>query len=127
VTEMTHETRIIPLDSRPHVGAGVRMWTGDARGWWEGETLVVETTNFNDRKLFRGATTGLQTVERFTKLDADTIEYRLTVTDPATFSRPWTLVNGLHRAEGGIYEAGCHEGNIGLRGILSGARAQEKH
>jgi len=125
VTEMTHETRIIPLDARPHVGAGVRMWTGDARGWWEGETLVVETTNFNDKKLFRGATTGLQTVERFTKLNADTIEYRLTVTDPATFSRPWTLVNGLHRAEGGIYEVGCHEGNIGLRGILAGARAQE--
>jgi hypothetical protein len=125
VTEMMHETRVIPLDSRPHVGAGVRMWTGDARGWWEGETLVVETTNFNDKKLFRGATTGLQTVERFTKLDADTIEYRLTVIDAATFIRPWTLVNGLHRAEGGIYEVGCHEGNIGLRGILSGARAEE--
>ena len=125
VTEMTHETRIIPLDSRPHVGAGVRTWTGDARGWWEGETLVIETTNFNDKKLFRGATAGLQTVERFTKLNADTIEYRLTVTDPATFSRPWTLVNGLHRAEGGMYEVGCHEGNIGLRGILAGARAQE--
>jgi hypothetical protein len=126
VTEMMHETRIIPLDARPHVGADVRMWTGDARGWWEGETLVVETTNFNDKKLFRGASEHLQTVERFTKLDGDTIEYRLTVTDPVTFSRPWTLVNGLHRADGGIYEVGCHEGNIGLRGILAGARAQEK-
>jgi hypothetical protein len=126
VTEMMHETRVIPLDRRPHVGAGVRMWTGDSRGWWDGETLVVETTNFNDKKRFRGATTGLYTVERFTKLDTDTIEYRLTVTDPATFTRPWTLVNGLHRAEGGIYEVGCHEGNIGLQGILAGARAQEK-
>lgn len=67
----------------------------------------------------------MHTVERFTKLDADTIEYRLTVTDPATFSRPWTLVNGLRRADGGIYEVGCHEGNVGLRGILAGARAQE--
>jgi hypothetical protein len=126
VTEMTHETRVIPLDGRPHAGEGVRMWTGDARGWWEGETLVVETTNFNDRKLFRGASEHMRTVERFTKLDANTIEYRLTVSDPVTFSRPWTLVNGLHRAEGGMYEVGCHEGNIGLRGILAGARVQEK-
>jgi len=126
VTEMMHETRVISLDGRPHAGEGVRMWTGDARGWWEGETLVVETTNFNDKKLFRGASEHMRTVERFTKLDANTIEYRLTVSDPVTFSRPWTLVNGLHRAEDGIYEVGCHEGNIGLRGILAGARAQEK-
>jgi hypothetical protein len=126
VTEMMHETRVVPLDRRPRVGAGVRMWTGDSRGWWEGGTLVVETTNFNDKKRFRGATTGLHTVERFTRLDNDTIEYRLTVTDAATFSRPWTVLNGLHRAEGGMYEVGCHEGNIGLRGILAGARAQER-
>ena len=125
VTEMMHEARVVPLDRRPHVGAGVRMWTGDSRGWWDGQTLVVETTNFNDNKRFRGASTGLHTIERFTRLDADTIEYRLTVTDPATFTQPWTLVNGLRRAEGGIYEVGCHEGNIGLRGILAGARAQE--
>ena len=125
VTEMMHETRVIPLDRSPHVGEGVRMWSGDSRGWWDGETLVVETKNFNDKKRFRGASDQLQTVERFTKLDADTIEYRLTVTDPVTFSKPWTLVNGLHRADGGIYEVACHEGNIGLRGILAGARAQE--
>jgi hypothetical protein len=125
VTEMMHEQRIIPLDPRPHVGSGVRMWSGDSRGWWEGQTLVVETTNFNDKKLFRGATEHLRTVERFTRLDTETIEYRLTVTDPATFTRPWTLVNGLRRAEGGIYEVACHEGNIGLKGILAGARAQE--
>jgi hypothetical protein len=102
------------------------MWTGDSRGWWEGETLVVEATNFNDKKLFRGATAGMRTVERFTRLDGDTIEYRLTVTDPATFARPWTLVNALRRADGGMYEVACHEGNIGLRGILAGARAQEQ-
>ena len=125
VTEMMHEFRVIPLDRRPHVGSGVRMWLGDSRGWWEGQTLVVETTNFNDKKLFRGATSQLQLVERFTRLDADTIEYRLTVTDPATFTRPWTLVNGLRRSDSGIYEVACHEGNIGLRGILAGARAQE--
>jgi hypothetical protein len=126
VTEMMHEVRIIPLDRRPHVGEAVRMWTGDSRGWWEGATLVVETRNFNDKKLFRGASEHMRTVERFTRLDGDTIEYRLTVTDPATFARPWTLVNGLHRGEGGIYEVACHEGNIGLRGILAGARVQEK-
>jgi hypothetical protein len=125
VTEMMHEVRVIPLDRRPHVGSGVRMWSGDSRGWWEGQTLVVETRNFNDKMLFRGATSELRLVERFTRLDADTIEYRLTVTDPATFTRPWTLVNGLRRADGGIYEVACHEGNIGLRGILAGARAQE--
>jgi hypothetical protein len=125
VTEMMHETRIVHLDARPHIGPAVRTWSGDSRGWWEGQTLVVETTNFNDRKLFRGASTQLHLIERFTRLDADTIDYRLTVTDPATFRQPWTLVNGLRRADGGIYEVGCHEGNIGLRGILAGARAQE--
>ena len=125
VTEMMHETRVIPLDQRPHVGSGVRAWSGDSRGWWEGQTLVVETRNFNDRKLFLGATAHLQTVERFTRLDADTIDYRLTVSDPATFTQPWTLANGLHRSDEGIYEVSCHEGNIGLRGILAGARAQE--
>ncbi len=126
VTEMMHETRVIRLDAGPHVDAGVRMWSGDSRGWWEGQTLVVETTNFNDRKLFQGASAQLHLVERFTRLDGDTIEYRLTVTDPLTFKQPWTLVNGLRRADGGIYEVACHEGNIGLRGILAGARAQEE-
>jgi hypothetical protein len=125
LTEMMHEARVIPLERRPHAGSGVRMWMGDSRGHWEGRTLVVETTNFNDRKLFRGATGQMTLVERFTRLDADTIEYRLTVTDPATFSQPWTLENGLHKASGGLYEVDCHEGNYGLRGILSGARAQE--
>jgi hypothetical protein len=125
VTEMMHEVRVIHLDARPHVNSGVRMWSGDSRGWWEGQTLVVETTNFNDRMRFRGASTQLHLVERFTRIDADTIEYRLTVTDPETFTRPWTLVNGLHRGNGGIYEVACHEGNVGLRGILAGARAQE--
>jgi hypothetical protein len=140
LTEMMHEVRVIPLDPstgpgspraqsrgdrRPHVGSDVRMWSGDSRGWWEGQTLVIETTNFNDQKRFRGASSQLRLVERFTRLDADTIEYRLTVTDPVTFAEPWTIENGLRRADGGIYEVACHEGNIGLRGILAGARAQE--
>jgi hypothetical protein len=126
VTEMMHETRVIPLDPRPPVGSSVRMWSGDSRGWWEGETLVVETTNFNDQKRFRGASEQLHLVERFTRLGADIIEYRLTVTDPVTFASPWTLVNGLWRADDGIYEVACHEGNIGLKGILAGARAEER-
>jgi hypothetical protein len=126
LTEMMHEVRIIPLDGRPHVGAGIRQWLGDSRGRWEGGTLVVETTNFNDKKLFRGATTHLRLVERFTRRDADTIEYRLTVSDPATFETPWTLENALRKADGVLYEVACHEGNYGLAGILSGARAEER-
>jgi hypothetical protein len=125
LTEMMHEARVIPLDGRPRLGPGVQAYIGDSRGRWEGQTLVVETTNFNDKKLFRGATRQLQLVERFTRIDAGTIDYRLTVTDPATFSRPWTIENGLRKADGDLYEVGCHEGNYGLRGILSGARAEE--
>jgi hypothetical protein len=101
------------------------MWLGDSRGHWEGKTLVVETTNFNSKRLFRGATDQMTLVERFTRLDAETIDYRLTVSDPATFSRPWTLENGLRAADGALYEVACHEGNYGMRGILSGARAEE--
>ncbi len=125
LTEMMHEARVISLDQRPHAGPGVRMWLGDSRGRWENGTLVVETTNFNSKKLFKGATDRMRLVERFTRLDPDTIEYRLTVTDPATFARPWTLENGLRRADGALYEVACHEGNYGLRGILAGARAEE--
>jgi hypothetical protein len=126
LTEMMHEARVIPIGSRPHIGSGVRTWLGDSRGHWEGQTLVVETTNFNERRLFRGATGQMRLVERFKRVDADTIEYRLTVTDPATFSRPWTLENALRRGSGDMYEVACHEGNLGLRGILSGARAEEQ-
>jgi len=125
VTEMMHEARIVPLDGRAPLGAGVRTWTGDSRGRWEGQTLVVETANFNDRRLFRGATEQLRLVERFTRRDAQTIDYRLTVSDPGTFSHPWTIENALRQGDGELYEVGCHEGNIGLRGILAGARAQE--
>ena len=126
LTEMMHELRIIPLDGRPHVGPDIGQWLGDSRGWWEGHTLVVETTNFNDKRLFRAATKHLRLVERFTRLDADTITYQLTVTDPETFATSWTLENALRKADGVLYEVACHEGNYGLAGILSGARAGEK-
>jgi len=124
-TESMHEVRVIPLDRRPHVGANIRQWLGDPRGWWEGKTLVIETTNFNDKRAFQGATKNLRMVERFTRLDNGTISYRLTVTDPNTYSRPWTLENSWWRTDEPMFEVGCHEGNIGLRAILAGARAEE--
>jgi hypothetical protein len=122
---MMHDVRVIPLDRRPRLGTNIRQWGGDSRGWWEGKTLVVETTNFNDKRLFFGATSAVKFTERFTRADNDTIVYQLTVTDPNTFSRPWTLESNLWRTDEGIFEVACHEGNYGLANILSGARAQE--
>ncbi len=126
LTERMHEVRIIPLDQRPPLDPSIRQWLGDSQGWWEGQTLVVETTNFNNKRLFRGATEQLRLVERFTRLDANTVSYQLTVTDPATFARPWTLENALRKADGPLYEFACHEGNYSMVGILAGARAEEK-
>jgi hypothetical protein len=126
LTEMMHEARVIPLDRRPRLGAAIQQWHGDSRGRWEGRTLVVETTNFNDKRLFQGATRDLHLLERFTRTDENTISYRLTVTDPKTYAKPWTLENSLWRTEERMYEVACHEGNYGLANILSGARAQEK-
>jgi hypothetical protein len=125
-TESMHDVRVIPLDRRPHVGANIRQWLGDSRGWWEGKTLVVETTNFNDKRAFQGATRNLRLVERFTRLDNETISYRLTVTDPNTYAKPWTLENSWWRTDEPMFEVGCHEGNIGLASILAGARAEEQ-
>jgi hypothetical protein len=124
--EMIHETRIIPTDGRPHAAPLVRQWLGDSRGRWEGQTLVVETTNFTDRTSFQGSTKDMRFVERFTRLNADTIDYRFTVEDPATFTRPWTAMLPLTRIDGQVYEYACHEGNYGMRNLLSGHRAQEK-
>jgi hypothetical protein len=119
LTEMMHEARVIPLDRRPRLGTAIRQWHGDSRGWWEGRTLVVETTNFNDTRLFQGATRDLHMLERFTRTDNDTISYRLTVTDPKTYARPWTLENSFWRTDERMYEVACHEGNYGLANILS--------
>ena len=126
VTEAMHDVRIIPLGRRPHPGANVRQWLGDSRGWWEGKTLVVETTNFNDQRRFLGSTKDVRLVERFTRTDQHTINYQLTVTDPRTYSKPWTLENMMWRSDEPMFEVGCHEGNIGLAAILAGARAAEK-
>jgi hypothetical protein len=126
VTESMHDVRVIPLDRRARLGANVKQWVGDSRGWWEGKTLVVETTNFNDKRRFLGSTENLRLVERFTRTDGNTIHYQLTVTDPKTFSRPWTLENMMWRSDEAMFEVGCHEGNIGLAAILAGARVAEK-
>ena len=126
VSENMHDARVVPLDRHPHLDPGIRQWLGDSRGWWEGTTLVVETTNFNDKRRFQGSTEDLRLVERFTRVDRDTITYGLTVTDSNTYSKPWTLENILWRSNEQMFEAACHEGNSGLANILSGARAAEK-
>jgi hypothetical protein len=124
--EMIHDVRIIPLDGRSHVSKNVRQWMGDSRGRWEGSTLVVETTNFTNKTNYRGSDENLHLVERFTRVDAETINYEFTVSDPASFARPWTVAIPMTRTEGPIYEYACHEGNYGMTNLLSGARALEK-
>jgi hypothetical protein len=125
-TEMIHEARIVPMDGRPHNSSTLRSWTGDPRGRWEGDTLVIDSTNFTDRTNFRGSGANLHLVERITRVDADTIEYRFTVEDPTTWTRPWTAAYPMIKTDGPIYEFACHEANYGLRDILSGARWEEK-
>ena len=130
--EMIHEVRVIPLDGRPHIAKNIRQWLGDSRGHWEGNTLVVDTTNFRDEVRFTpynccgGAGENLHLIERFTRVDANTIDYQYTVDDPARFTRSWTVAVPLTKAPGPIYEYACHEGNYGMAGILAGARAEEK-
>ena len=127
LSEVIHQARIIPLDGRPHVDGRVTQWFGDPRGRWEGQTLVVETTNFREQGLFRGATAALRLEERFTRVDAATIDYEVKVTDPATFTQPWTAISTLRATAGPLYEYGCHEGNYSMPGILRGARVKEKN
>jgi hypothetical protein len=124
--EMVHETRVIPLDGRPHAPAAIKSYMGDPRGRWEGDTLVVETTNYLEQSAFGGASEHLKTTERFTRVDKG-IEYSITFDDPHTWVRPWTFGMLLTQDESQpVYEYACHEGNEGLRGILSAARAEER-
>ncbi len=118
--------RIIPLDGRPHVPDPIREWAGDARGRWEGDTLVVETTRFNEKVHFNGSSVGLHVEERFTRVDDQTIRYAFTVTDPSTWTQPWTAEFPLMKREGPTYEYACHEGNYDARHILEGARNLDK-
>jgi hypothetical protein len=137
-SEMIHEARIIPIDGRPHLPGNVRLWNGDPRGRWEGNTLVVDTTNYNDKGWIatqaaagriKGVpqTASLHVVERFTPIDPDTIDYEATIDDPKMFTRPWTVSIPLHRNPAyRIYEYACHEGNRSVGNILSDSRALEK-
>ena len=118
--EMIHNARIIPLDGRPH--GALRQWSGDSRGRWEGETLVVETRNFLRETSLGGSSRDTHVVERFRRIDPDTVVYEFTVEDPNNFTRPWTATMPLRRTEGPLFEYACHEGNYGLHGILAGAR-----
>ena len=131
--EMIHETRVIPLDGRPHIGHAIRQYLGDSRGHWEGDTLVIETTNFNGKVgITRNGNTlptsrELRIVERITRVEAVTLQYQATVSDPMTWTRPWTVALPLKsHPEYGMYEYACHEGNYAMKHILSGARADEK-
>lgn len=123
--ELMHEARIIPLDGRPHLPAGIRQWVGDSRGHWDGDTLVVTTTNFTGKTRVQGASDTMRLVERYTRVGPETLRYEFTVEDPATYARPWTARIALHAIEGPIFEYSCHEGNRGLENILRGARVQE--
>ena len=114
----TNPARIIPLDGRPHISDQLRQYAGDSRGRWEGDTLVVETTNYNDKRRWRGSTRALHVVERFTRVDANTIHYEFTVDDPNTWTRPWSAEIPMVKTEGRLFEYGCHEGNHDIRHIL---------
>ena len=124
--EMAHDARIIPLNGGPHIDSGIRQWLGNSRGHWEGETLVVETRNYSPKSYFEGAAENLEITERFTRVAPDVLEYEVTVNDTATWTKPWSAMIPLRQSEDAMFEYACHEGNIGMHGILSGARALEK-
>ena len=137
LNEMIHDARIVPLDGRRRLGQEIRQWMGDSRGRWEGDTLVVETTNFSSNRelsgginLWRYTNAGdpdgnVRLVERFTRLDADTINYEFTLDDPGTWTGPWSATFSLVGIDDHLFEYACHEGNYAMENILSGARAQE--
>ena len=126
LVEMIHDVRIIPLDGRPHLPQNVRQWTGSYLGHWEGETLVVESTNFTDKTRFQGSSENMRLIERFTRVAQDTIRYEFTVDDPATWTRPWSAEVPMKSTIGPLFEHACHEGNYGLYNTLAGARVEEK-
>jgi hypothetical protein len=124
--EMLGGTRVIPTDGRPHIASSMRQWMGHSTGHWEGDTLVIETTNFTDKILYRGAAENLTLVERIRRVGPDELEYRVTINDPTTFTRPWTLSIPYINTGEDMFEYACHEGNYGMEGILSGAREEER-
>jgi hypothetical protein len=123
--EMMHDTRVIPLDDTPHLSPAIRHYLGDSRARFEGDTLVIDTTNFRPETSYRGSRETLHLVERYTRLAADRIEYTVTIDDPTTWERPWTAVLDLAPQDGDMSEYACHEGNRGLENILRAARFEE--
>ena len=124
--EMIHDVRIIPLDGRPHIGNRIRQWHGDSRAHWEGDTLVIDTTNYSPKSYFKGSQDNLHVTERFTRVGPNSINYEFTVEDQATWTDSWTAMIPLKKTDDTIFEYACHEGNYGMEGILAGARALEK-
>ncbi len=122
--EQIHDVRIIPLDGNPHPPSTVQTWLGDSRGHWEGDTLVVDTTNYKPGA-FMNATENLHTIERFTRTGPGILKYEIMVSDPATWTKPWSLMIPLRHTDEMMYEYACHEGNIAMMGMLKGARLQE--
>ena len=126
LVEMIHDVRIIPLDGRAQLPQKVRQWTGSYRGRWEGETLVVESMNFNGKNPFRESSENMRLIERFTRVDESTIRYQFTIDDPSTWTRPWSAEVPWAKTVGPLFEHACHEGNYGLYNILAGARVEEQ-
>jgi hypothetical protein len=123
---MIHDVRIIRLGGRPHLPSSVRQWMGDSIGHWEGDTLVIDASNFTDKTNFHGANADLHLTERLTRIAPDILRYTATVDDPTTFTRPWTFEISATPTEGQMYEYACHEGNSSMEHALTGSRAREK-
>ncbi|MBV9397275.1 MAG: hypothetical protein JO062_04810 [Bryobacterales bacterium] len=126
VTEMIHDARVIPLQGGPHLPSTVHQWLGDSRGHWEGDTLVVDTTNYKPRAFRNISSEKLHVMERFTRTGPETLKYEITIDDPDTWTKPWSLMIPLRRSSDPYLEYACHEGNYGLAGVLAGARAEER-
>jgi hypothetical protein len=124
--ETIHDARLIPLDGSPHLSSNIQTWLGDARGHWEGDTLVVDTTNYKPGVFMNVSTEKLHVVERFTRTSEDTLKWEITVNDPGAWSKPWTAMIPLRHSNDALFEYACQEGNYGLQGILAGARAEDR-
>jgi hypothetical protein len=124
--EMIHDTRIVPTDGRPHVGAAVRQYFGNSTGRWDGDTLVVDVTNFTGKSSFRGSSDALHLIERFRRIEKDVVRYEVTLDDPRTWTGSWTAALDMRRQAAGLFEYACHEGNYGLLNMLATSRVAEK-
>ena len=124
--ELIHDVRIIPIDGQPHLDDRIRQWMGDSRAHWDGDTLVVETTNYSEKSNFMGSAENFRLEERFTRVGPDALNWELTFRDPTHWTRPWTVLIALKKTDDPVFEFACHEGNIAMEGILGGHRAEER-